>query len=148
MEGGRSIAGNDSSGATAPEESTRIGLPMLYSQHIDAAPLSSVMPEIENAPLVVTADRRVPISKYCSIVQTSTEIAKRHLVSHKDKSFDNLDMLDKALRASNFLSLVDGIRKRPTKAVDNTSGYVAEAIVEIVDADGMPSYIVITTDDC
>ena len=64
---------------------------MLYSQHIDAAPLSSVMPELENAPLVVTADRRVPISKYCSIVQTSTEITKKHLVSHKDKSFDNLE---------------------------------------------------------
>ena len=129
-------------------ESTRIGLPMLYSQHIDAAPLSSVMPEIENAPLVVAADRRVPISKYCSIVQTSTEIAKRHLVSHKDKSFDNLNMLNKALRASNLLSLVDRTRKRPTKAVDNTSGYVAEAIVETIDADGMPSYIVITADDC
>ena len=121
---------------------------MLYSQHIDAAPLSSVMPEIENAPLVVAADRRVPISKYCSIVQTSTEIAKRHLVSHKDKSFDNLNMLNKALRASNLLSLVDRTRKRPTKAVDNTSGYVAEAIVETIDADGMPSYIVITADDC
>ena len=148
QKGGGSISGNDSNGATAREESTRIGLPMLYSQHIDAAPLSSVMPEIENAPLVVTADRRVPISKYCRIVQFSMEIAKKHLVSHKDKSFDNLDMLDIALRASNLLSLVDGSRKRPTQSPDNTSGYVAEAIVHTVDSDGMPSYIIIAADDC
>ena len=148
QEGGRSISGNDSSGATAREESTMIGLPMLYSQHIDAAPLSSFMPEIKNAPLVVTADRRVPISEYCRIVETSTEIARKHLVSHKDKSLDNLDMLDKALRASNLLSLVVGTRKRPTQSADNTSGYVAEALVHTVDSDGMPSYIVIDADDC
>ena len=77
-------------GLTAPEETTRIGLPILCSLQIEAAPVSIVMPEIGIAPLVITADRSVPIYKYCSIVQTSTEIAKKHLVSHKDKSFDNL----------------------------------------------------------
>ena len=121
---------------------------MVYSQHIEAATSSSVMPEIGIAPLVVTADRRVPISKYSSIVTTSAEIAKKFCVSNKDKTFESLDMLDKALRASNLLSLVDGARKRPTKAADNTSGYVADVIVDTVNADGMPSYIVIASDDC
>ena len=69
-------------------------------------------------------------------------------MSHKDKSFENLEMLDKALRASNLLSLVDGSRKRPTQTDDNTSGYIAEAIVNTVDSGGLPSYIVIAADDC
>ena len=57
-------------------------------------------------------------------------------------------MLDKALRASNLLLLVDGSRQRPIKAADDTSAYVAEVIVDMVDADGIPSYIVIAADDC
>ena len=96
------------------------------SHQIVTAPVSIVMPETEIAPLNVTADRRVPVYKYFSVVTTSTDIAK-------DKSVDNLEMLEKALRASNLLSLVDGSRKRPTHTADNTSGYIAEAIVHTVD---------------
>ena len=44
-------------------------------------------------------DRRVVISKYSSIVPTSMEIAKKFSVSTKDKNFENLDILDEALRA-------------------------------------------------
>ena len=40
-------------------------------------------------------------------MSTSTEIAKKHRVSNKNKYFDNLDMLDKVLRAFNLLSPVD-----------------------------------------
>ena len=148
LDGGRSTTGIDLSGATAPEESIRTGLPMVDSHHIVTAPISIVVPETEYAPLNVTADRRVPVSKYFSVVTTSSEIAKKYLVSHKDKSFENLEMLDKALRASNLLSLVDGSRKRPTQTDDNTSGYIAEAIVNTVDSGGLPSYIVIAADDC
>ena len=140
QDGDRSTTGIDS----APEESTRTGLPMVDSHHIVPAPL----PETDKLPLIVTADRRVPISKYFSIVTTSSEIAKKFLVSHKDKNFENLEMLDKALRASNSLSLVDGSRKRPTPTEDNTTGYLADAIVMTVDAGGLPSYIVIAADDC
>ena len=141
LNGGRSITGIDLGGATALEESTRIGLAIVDSHQIVTAPVSIVMPETEIAPLNVTADRRVPVSKYFSVVITSTDIAK-------DKSVDNLEMLEKALRASNLLSLVDGSRKRPTHTADNTSGYIAEAIVHTVDSDGIPSYIVIAADDC
>ena len=76
------------------------------------------------------------------------EIAKKYSVSHKDKNFDNLDMVDKALRASNLLSLVDGSRKRLIEAAANKSGCLTGAIVDTVDADSMPSYIVIAADDC
>ena len=53
----------------------------------------------------MTADRRVTISKYSSIVPTSTEIAKKFCVSNKDKNIESLDMLHKAFRASNFLAI-------------------------------------------
>ena len=100
QDGDRNTTGIDSSGATASEESIRTGLPMVDSHHIVPAPLAIVVPETDKAPLIVTADRRVPVSKYFSIVTTSSEIAKKYLVSHKDKSFENLEMPDKALRAS------------------------------------------------
>ena len=121
---------------------------MVDSHHIVPAPLAIVVPETDKAPLIVTADRRVPVSKYFSIVTTSSEIAKKFLGSHKDKNFENLEMLDKALRASNLLSLVDGSRKRPTPTEVNTTGYLADAIVMTVDAGGLPSYIVVAADDC
>ena len=57
-------------------------------------------------------------------------------------------MLDKALRASNLLSLVDGSRGKPTVTNLNSSGYSAEAIVTTIEADGSKSYIVIAEDDC
>ena len=107
---------------------------MVDSHHIVPAPLAIVVPETYKAPLTVTADRRVPLFKYFSIVTTSSEIAKKFLVSHKDKNFENLEMLDKALRASSLLSLVDGSRKRPTPTEDNTTEYLADAIVTTVDA--------------
>ena len=85
---------------------------------------------------------------YFSIVTTSSEIAKKFIVSHKDKNFENLKMLDKALRASELLSLVDGSRLRPSSTTDNTTGYKADSLIMTVDAGGMPSYIVAAADDC
>ena len=91
-------------------------------QIVKASPnINSV--DIRNAPSTVTVDRRVPMSKYCSIAQTSTNIAKKTSVSTKDKSFDNIDMLDKALSAFNLLSLVDGSRKQPDVTSLSDSGY-------------------------
>ena len=80
-------SGSNSSGATAPEELTRTGLAMVDSHHIAQAPLTKVVEEVENAAPTVTAACRVPISKYFTIVSTSAEIAKKFLVSHKDKNF-------------------------------------------------------------
>ena len=79
---------------------------------------------------------------------TSTKIAKKYSVSSKGKDFDNIDMLDKALRASNLLSLVDGSRRKPTVTNLDSSGYSAEAIVTTIEADGLSSYIIIAEDDC
>ena len=87
-------------------------------------------------------------SKYCTIVTTSTEIAKWFCVSNKDETFVSLNMLDKALRKSRLLSPVDSSRKKPVKTEFNKTGYTAEAIVDTIDTDEMPSYTVIAEDDC
>ena len=120
----------------------------MSTQHFNEASSSITSVESQNAPPTVTADRRVKVSKYCSIVPTSMEIVKKHSVSSKDKDFDNIDMLDKALRASNLLSLVDSSRKKPTATNLNSSGYSAKAIVTTIEADGGSSYIIIDEDDC
>ena len=135
-------SGINSSGASAPEELPRTGVPMVDSHHIVQAPLTKVVSDVENATPTVTADCRVPNSKYFSIVTTSSEIAKKFVVSQKDKNFENLEMLDKALRASESLSLVDGSRIRPSPTTDNTTGYIADSLIMTVDTGGMPSYIV------
>ena len=57
-------------------------------------------------------------------------------------------MLDKALRASELLSLVDGSRPRPSPTIDNKTGYIEDSLIMTVDAGGMPSYIVAAADDC
>ena len=120
----------------------------MSTQHFNEASSSITSVDTINAPPTVTADRRVKISKYCSIVPTSMEIAKKYSLSSKDKDFDNIDMLDKALRASNLLSLVDGSRIKPTITNLNISGYSAEAIIQTIEADGKSSYIIIDEDDC
>ena len=57
-------------------------------------------------------------------------------------------MLDKALRALELLSLVDGSRLRPSPTTDNTTGYKADSLIMTVDAGELPSYIVAAADDC
>ena len=120
----------------------------MNTQHIVAASFNITSGESGTAPPIVMADRRVKISKYCSIVLTSTKIAKKLSVSSKDKDFDNINMLDKALWALNFLSLVDESRRKPTVTNLNRSGYSAESIVTTIEADGSSSYIIISEDDC
>ena len=76
QDGEISTSGINSGGAPAPEELLRTGQPMVDSHHIVPAPLTKIVSELENATPTVTADCRVPISKYFSIVTTSSEIAK------------------------------------------------------------------------
>ena len=144
--GGRTEARMGSSGQIAQEELLRTAPLGMITQHILVASSNIASVESGNAPPTVITDRRVKISKYCSIVPTSTEIAKKFRVSSKDKNFDNIDMLNKALRASSLLSLVDGSRSKPTATHLNSSGYSAEAIVTTIEADGTNSYIVIAED--
>ena len=68
-------------------------------------------------------------------------------MSNKDKSFDNIEMLEKALRASNLLSIVDGSRKPPDVTTRNKSGYTAEAIMTTIKADRSRTLTVIAEDD-
>ena len=93
--GGEAELRMDSSGPIAQEEST-VTAPnnLLAASHY----INSV--ELRNAISTVMVDRRAPFSKYCSIAPRSTEIAKKTSVSHNDKTFDNIDMLDKVFRAS------------------------------------------------
>ena len=79
----------------AQKENSRTAPVDMSSQHLNEASSSITSVETQNAPPTVTAGRRVKVSKYCSIVPTSMEIAKKHSVSSKDKDFDNVDMLDK-----------------------------------------------------
>ena len=137
-----------SSGHIAQEKPQRTAPFDMNSQHIAEASSTITLIETRNAPPTVTADRRVKVSKYCSIVPTSTEIAKKYSVSSKVKDFDNIDMLDKALRASNLLSLVDGSRRKPNVTKLSSSGYSEEAIVTTIEADGSSSYIIIAEGDC
>ena len=90
----------DSSGPTAQEESPVTAPNNLIIQQVIAASSDINSTESRNATSTVMMDRRVPFSKYCSIALTSTEIAKKASVSNKDKTFDNLEMLEKALGAS------------------------------------------------
>ena len=92
--GGGADSRMDSSGPTAPLD--------LCSQQIVEASSNIESVDTEIAPSTVTVDRRVRLSKHCGIVQTSTEIAKKYSVSNKDKTFDNLDMMNKAFRTSNL----------------------------------------------
>ena len=138
----------DSSGPTAQEESPVTAPVDLRSQQIIEASSDINSTESRNATSTVMMDRRVPFSKYCSIAPTSTEIAKKTSVSNKDKTFDNLEMPEKALRASNLLSIVDGTRKPPDVTPTNSSGYTPEAIMPLIRADGTRAITVIAEDDC
>ena len=133
----------DSSGPIAQEESLVTAPVDLRSQRIVKASPNINSVDTRNAPSTVMMDRRVPISKYCNIAPTSTEIAKKTSVSNKDKTFDNLEMLEKALRASNLLSIVDGTRMPPDVTPTNSSGYTPEAIMPLIRA-----LTVMAEDDC
>ena len=137
----------DSSGTIAQEESPMTAPFDLSSQQIVEASSNINSVDTRSAPSIVMMDRRVRLSKYCSIVPISTELAKKTSVSNKDKSFDNIDMLDKALRASNLPSLVDRSRKPPDVTTPNSSGYSAESIITTIKADGSRTFTVIAEDD-
>ena len=79
--GGETDLRMDSSGPIAQEELIVTAPVDLRSQQIvEASPnINSV--DIRDAPSTVMMDRRVPISKYCSIVPTSSEIAKKTSLS-------------------------------------------------------------------
>ena len=131
----------DTSGPIFQEESPVTAPTDLNTQQVIASSQDTNSTEIRNATPTVMVDRRVLLSKYCSIAPTSTEIAKKTSVSHKDKTFE------KALRASNLLSLADGSRRPPDVNELNCSGYTAEAIKPTIKADGSRSLTVVAEDD-
>ena len=86
-------------------------------------------------PSAVNILKKHEFNSAANSILPSTGIAKKTSVSHKDKTFDNIDMLEKALRASNLLSLVDGSRRPPDVTEINSSGYTAEAIRPTIKAE-------------
>ena len=100
QDGNQTEARMRSSEQIAQKEQSRTAPVEMSTQHSDEASSSITSVDTIKAPPTVT---------YPSIVPTSMEIAKKQSVSSKDKDFDNIDILDKALRASNLLSLVDGL---------------------------------------
>ena len=57
-------------------------------------------------------------------------------------------MLEKALRTSNLLSIVDGTKMPPDVTPTNSSEYTPEAIMPLIRADGTREVTVIAEDDC
>ena len=76
---------------------------------------------------------QVHYSRYSKIVQSSTDIANKILISLLDKHFKNFEMLAEALDASCVLSLVDGANAIPRATTSNSSGYSAKSIVSVED---------------
>ena len=140
----------DSTGPIAQEESPGTAPNNLITQQVIAASSDINSTESRNATSTVMMDRRVPFSKYCSIAPTSSAPTsnKKTSVSNKDKTFDNLEMLEKALGASNLLTIVDGTRKPPDVTPSNSSGSTPEAIMPLIRADGTRALTVIAEDDC
>ena len=91
---------------------------------------------------------QVHYSRYSKIVQSSTDIANKILISLLDKHFKNFEMLAEALDASCVLSLVDGANAIPRATTSNSSGYSAKSIVSVEDPDGLYHNVVIDEDDC
>ena len=100
-----------------------------------------------NSPMEIEI-RRVPLAKYIKLTQISVDIAKKCSVSLGDKTFENLNELKKALRASCLLTLAEGSRLQPVSTVNNVGGYTPQSILVMSNYEGMPRNIIVEEDDC
>ena len=93
-----------------------------------------------------SVEDRVAIVKYAKTTQISTDLVTKHSLSASDKNCDNLVHLDKALKASDVLTLANGSLPLPVPTPLNPSGY-SPTIVTPATFDGKLTYIVINEDD-
>ena len=93
-----------------------------------------------------SVEDRVAIVKYAKTTQISTDLVTKHSLSASDKNCDNLVHLDKALKASDVLTLANGSLPLPVPTPLNPSGYTP-TILTLATFDGKPMHIVINEDD-
>ena len=75
-------------------------------------------------------ERSMPHGKYQKVPLISTDLSTKFKISFNDNSFENLNVLSRALGASNLLSLVDGSRLIPQRSENYANGYTPSSITE------------------
>ena len=95
-----------------------------------------------------TESRRVPVAKYLKLTQSSLDIANKYCVSLGDKTFENVNQLEKALKASCLYTLADVSRLQPVPTTNNIGGYTPPSILVVLTSAGIPRNIIIEEDDC
>ena len=65
-----------------------------------------------------------------------------------DKTFENVDQVEKALKVSCLYTLADGSRLQPVPTTNNISGYTPPSILVVLTSAGIPRSIIIEDDDC
>ena len=118
------------------------------SQHTTAAAITAQLVPLA-APLPTTIEsRRVPVAKYLKLTQSSLDIANKFCVSLGDKTFENVNQLEKALKASCLYTLADGSRLQPVPTTNNIGGYTPPSILVVLTSAGVPRNINSEEDDC
>ena len=108
------------------------------SQHTTAAAITAQLVPLA-APLPTTIEsRRVPVAKYLKLTQSSLDIANKFCVSLGDKTFENVNQLEKALKASCLYTLADGSRLQPVPTTNNIGRYTPPSILVVLTSAGVP----------
>ena len=91
--------------------------------------------------------RRVPVAKYIKLTQSSFDIANKFCVSLGDKTFENVDQLEKALKESCLYTLADGSCLQPVPSTNNIGGHTPPSVLVVLTSAGIPRNIIIEEDD-
>ena len=95
-----------------------------------------------------TESRRIRVAKYLMLTQSSLDIAHKYCLSLGDKTFENVNQLQRALKASCLYTLADGSRRQPVPTTNNIGGYAPPSILAVLTSAGIPRNIIIEEDDC
>ena len=96
-----------------------------------AAPITAQPVPLSALSPTTVESRRVPVAKYLKLTQSSLDIANKFSVSLGDKTFENVNQLEKALKASCLYTLADGSRLQPVPTTNNIGGYTPPSILVV-----------------
>ena len=82
------------------------------------------------------------------IHESSLDIANNFSALLGDKTFENINQLEKALKASCLYTLADGSHLQPVPTTNNIGGYTPPSVVVVLTSAGIPRNIIIEEDDC
>ena len=74
-------------------------------------------------------------------------MANKFCVSLGDKTFENVNQLEKILKASCLYTLADGSRLQPVPTTNNIGGYTPPSILAVLTSAGVPRNIIIEEND-